>query len=143
MKVLFRWFILTGALFFLMSSGARAVVWRPIGFGTQGDSSKFRVFIDTDSIQVFGGKVRFWQGHVFYEEQPLPSGKSFIRVSISRVVDCDAMSDSNLEAVFYGPSGDIVDNYGTQGAMQFHPVKPDTISSAVLNFVCDYAKKNG
>ncbi|MFI5324337.1 MAG: surface-adhesin E family protein [Thermodesulfobacteriota bacterium] len=124
-----------------MSSGVRAAAWQPIGFGTQGGSSKFRVFVDTDSIQVFGGKVRFWQGHVFYDEQTLPSGKAYIRVSISRVVDCNDLSDSTLEAVFYGASGDIVDKYGTQGVMQFHLVKPDTVSGEVLKFVCDYANK--
>jgi Surface-adhesin protein E len=143
MKVLFYRFVLTCALIFLASSGVRAAAWQPIGIGADGNSSKFRVYVDTDSIQAFGGKVRFWQGHVFYDEQPLPSGKSYIRVSISRVVDCNDLSDSTLEAVFYGEGGDIVDNYGTQGVMQFRPVKPDTVSSEVLTFVCDYANKKG
>ena len=141
MKVLFCRFVIMCVLVLLMSSGVRAAAWQPIGFGAGGDSSKFRVFVDTDSIQAFGGKVRFWQGHVFNDEQPLPSGKSYIRVSISRVVDCNEISDSTLEAIFYGAGGDIVDKYGTQGVMRFHPVKPDTVSSEVLNFVCDYANK--
>jgi Surface-adhesin protein E len=143
MKVLFCRFVITGVLVLLVSSDVRAAAWQPIGYGTGGVgcSSKFRIFIDTDTIQAFGGKVRFWQGHVFNREQPLPSGKSYIRVSISRVVDCNEISDSTIEAIFYGADGDIVDRYGTRGVMQFHPVKPDTVSSEVLNFVCDYANK--
>jgi len=143
MKAFLFGLLIAGTAVLFAASGARAVIWQPIGFGTMGDSSRFRVFVDTESLQSYGGKVRFWQGHVFYEEQPLPSGSSFVRVSISRVVDCDERSDSTLEAIFYGPAGDIVDKYGTQGAMRFDPVKPDTISEAVLNYVCDYVKKNG
>jgi hypothetical protein len=125
----------------VLSASAAGAVWQPVGFGTMSDSTRFRVFVDTESIESYGGKVRFWQGHVFYEEQPLPSGASFVRVSISRVVDCDQRSDSNLEAIFYGPAGDVVDKYGAQVAMQFNAVKPDTISEAVLNYVCDYVNK--
>ena len=143
MKALLFGLLITGTAVFLAASGADAVVWQPIGFGTMGDSTRFRVFVDTETIQSFGGKVRFWQGHVFYEEQSLPSGAAFVRVSIARVVDCDERADTNLEAIFYGPGGDIVDKYGTRGAMQFSPVKPDTLSEAVLNYVCDYVRKKG
>jgi hypothetical protein len=143
MKAFLLGLLMTGTAVIFAASGADAVVWQPIGFGTMGDSTRFRVFVDTETIQSYGGKVRFWQGHVFYEEQSLPSGASFVRVSISRAADCDDRSDTNLEAVFYGPGGEIVDKYGTLGAMQFSPVKPDTLSEAVLNFVCDYVKKNG
>ncbi len=142
MKAFLFGLIITGAALSLSGPGAFAVVWQPIGFGTMGDSSRFRIFVDTETIQGFGGKVRFWQGHVFFEEQALPSGASFVRVSISRVVDCEERADSNLEAVFYGPGGEIVEKYAGQGVMQFQPVKPDTISDAVLNYVCGYVKKN-
>jgi len=131
------------SLVLFMPSWARAVVWQPVGYGTMDANSRFKVFIDTESIQGFGGKVRFWQGHVFNEEQPLPSGKTFVRVSISRVVDCEGKSDSNLEAIFYGRDGAIIDKYDTRGMMNFSPVKPETISEAVLNYVCNYVKQNG
>lgn len=139
MKPLIFGLLMAGAV--VLSASAAGAVWQPVGFGTMSDSTRFRVFVDTESIESYGGKVRFWQGHVFYEEQPLPSGASFVRVSISRVVDCDQRSDSNLEAIFYGPAGDVVDKYGAQVAMQFNAVKPDTISEAVLNYVCDYVNK--
>lgn len=126
----------------VLSAGAAGTAWQPVGFGTMSDSTRFRVFVDTGSIQNFGGKVRFWQGHVFFDEQRLPSGASFIRVSISRVVDCVQRSDSNIEAIFYGPSGQIVYKYTSQGGMDFDTVKPDTISAAVLHYVCDYVEKN-
>lgn len=127
----------------VVSAGAAgAAGWQPVGFGTMSDSTRFRVFVDTGSIQKYGEKVRFWQGHVFFDEQHLPSGASFIRVSISRVVDCVQRSDSNIEAIFYGPSGDIVYKYAATGAMKFDTVKPDTISAAVLYYVCDYVENN-
>ena len=142
MKGFLRSVIFT-ALVLLVPSGSRAAVWQPVGFGAVDATSRFRIFVDTESIQSYGGKVRFWQGHVFNEEQPLPSGNTFVRVSISRVVDCVGKSDSNLVAIFYGAGGVIVDKYDTQGVMNFNPVKPDTISEAVLNYVCNYVKKNG
>jgi len=130
-----------GVLSSAVSTGAAG--WQPVGFGTMGDSTRFRVFVDTGSIQAYGEKVRFWQGHVFFNEQHLPSGASYIRVSISRVVDCVQRSDTNLEAIFYGPAGDEVYKYASKGgAMQFDTVKPDTISAAVLYYVCDYVEKN-
>lgn len=143
MKMLFCQSLLTSMLILFISSGARATAWQPVGLGSGNGSSKFRVFVDTDSIQAFGGKVRFWQGHVFFDEQQLPSGKSYIRVSISRVVDCNDLSDSTLEAIFYGTGGEIVDNFGTNGMMRFHPMRHNTVSSEVLKFVCEYADKKG
>jgi surface-adhesin protein E len=142
MKPLIFGLLIAGTAVISASAGAAGAAWQPVGFGTMGDSTRFRVFVDTGSIQAYGEKVRFWQGHVFFDEQPLPSGASFIRVSISRVVDCVQRSDSNLEAIFYGPAGEIVYKYTAQGAMRFDTVKPDTISSAVLHYVCDYVDKN-
>lgn len=142
MKPLIFGLLIAGTAILSTAQGATGVAWQPVGFGTMSDSSRFRVFVDTGSIQTYGGKVRFWQGHVFFDEQLLPSGASFMRVSISRVVDCVQMSDANLEAIFYGPGGDIVYKYTAQGAMQFETVKPDTISAAVLHYVCDYVDKN-
>lgn len=142
MKPLLFGLLMAGTAVLSASAGTAGAAWQPVGFGTMNDSTRFRVLVDTGSIQTYGGKVRFWQGHVFYDEQHLPSGASFIRVSISRVVDCVQRSDSNLEAIFYGPSGDMVYKYTSQGAMQFDTVKPDTISAAVLHYVCDYVDKN-
>ncbi|HML96072.1 MAG TPA: hypothetical protein PKC29_11665 [Thermodesulfobacteriota bacterium] len=136
--------ILFAAVIISLSWGpaARSVEWTPVGYGTLDDSSRFDVFIDTGSIKTEGGKTRFWQGHVFYEEQPLPSGKSYIRITIGRAVDCATGTDSNLEAVFYAPDGSIVDNYSAGGASEFKPVIPETISEAVLGFVCDSFNDN-
>lgn len=136
--------ILFAAVLVSLSWGlaARSVEWTPIGYGTLDDSSRFDVFIDTGSIKTVAGKTRFWQGHVFYEEQPLPSGKSYVRITIGKAVDCAAGTDSNLEAVFYAPDGSIVDNYSSGGASGFKPVIPETISGAVLGFVCDSFNDN-
>lgn len=143
MKPLIFWLLIAGTAVLSAEAGAAGAAWQPVGFGTMGDSTRFRVFVDTGSIQAYGEKVRFWQGHVFFDEQRLPSGASFIRVSISRVVDCVQRSDSNLEAIFYGPAGDVVYKYTAKsGAMQFDTVKPDTISAAVLHYVCDYVDKD-
>lgn len=118
-------------------SAVRSVEWTPIGYGTLEDSSRFDVFIDTESVRTVDGKVKFWQGHVFYEEQPLPSGKSYVRITIGKAVDCATRTDSNVEAVFYAPDGSIVDSYSAGGASEFKPVVSETISEAVLGFVCD------
>lgn len=122
--------------------GALSVEWTPIGYGTLEDSSRFDVFIDTQSIRTVNGKTRFWQGHVFYEEQPLPSGKSYIRITIGKAVDCTSRTDSNVEAVFYAPDGSVVDNYTAGAASEFKPVVPETISEAVLGFVCGSLNEN-
>ena len=137
MKDLVRIFFVTAVLSAAAVPVARPVEWMPIGYGTLEDSSRFDVFIDTDSVRTVNGKTRFWQGHVFYEEQPLPSGKSYIRVTIGKSVDCASRTDSNVEAVFYAPDGSVVDNYSAGAASEFKPVVPATISEAVLGYVCD------
>lgn len=134
--------ILMAVFVFLAPLGARSVEWKSLGFGTLNGSAKFNVFVDTESIQKEGGRVRFWQGHVFYAPQPLPSGKTYVRVSILRVVNCPDNSDSSAEAVFYGADGSIVERYSASGKAQFSPVSPDTTSGAVLQFVCDYGKSD-
>lgn len=136
MKHLVRIFFITAALSVAAGPVARSVEWTPIGYGTLEDSSRFDVFIDTQSIRTVNGKTRFWQGHVFYEEQTLPSGKSYIRVTIGKSVDCASRTDSNVEAVFYAPDGSVVDNYTAGAASELKPVVPETISEAVLGFVC-------
>ena len=140
MKPLIFGLMMTGTA--VISAWAAGASWQPVGFGTMSDSTRFRVFVDTGSIQNFGEKVRFWQGHVFFDEQHLPSGAPFIRISISRVVDCVQRSDTNLEAIFYNPSGEIVYKYSASGGMKFDSVKADTISAAVLHYVCDYVDKD-
>lgn len=137
MKYLVRILLIAAALSASGGYYALSVEWTPVGFGTLEDSSRFDVFIDTDSVRTVDGKTRFWQGHVFYEEQPLPSGKSYIRITIGKAVDCASRTDSNVEAVFYAPDGSVVDNYSAGAASDFKPVVPATISEAVLGFVCD------
>ena len=117
---------------------AGADEWRKIGYGTLEDGAKFDVYVDTDSIIEIGDKVRFWQGHVFYKEQPLPSGGRYMRVSIERVVDCAGNSDSNVQAIFYGRDGSVVYNY--KDDIQLEPLGPDTIRQSVRQFVCAYRK---
>ncbi len=137
MKYLVRTVFVAALLSTSFGSAARSVEWTPIGYGTLEDSSRFDVFIDTDSVRTtVDGKTKFWQGHVFYEEQPLPSGKSYIRITIGKAVDCASRTDSNVEAVFYAPDGSVVDNYTAGAASVFKPVVPETISEAVLGFVC-------
>ena len=143
MKHLVRILFLAAALLSTsFGSAARSVEWTPIGYGTLEDSSRFDVFIDTESVRTVNGKTRFWQGHVFYEEQPLPSGKSYIRITIGKAVDCTSRTDSNVEAVFYAPDGSVVDNYTAGAASEFKPVVPETISEAVLGFVCGSLNEN-
>jgi len=137
MKHLVRILFLAAAFSAAAGPAALSVEWTPVGYGTLEDSSRFDVFIDTQSIRTVDGKTKFWQGHVFYEEQPLPSGKSYIRVTIGKAVDCATRTDSNVEAVFYAPDGSVADNYTPGSASEFKPVVPETISEAVLGFVCD------
>ncbi len=138
----FRFLLIAAFLLLLPPLGAGSVEWRSLGYGTLKDSARFNVFVDTETIKDENGKVRFWQGHVFYTQQPLPSGKTYIRVSILRVVDCRDNTDSTSEAVFYGADGSIVDRYSAGGQARFSPVGPDTISDAVLKFVCNSGKSD-
>lgn len=142
MKDLVRILFLVACLSASGASNALSVEWTRVGYGTLEDSSRFDVFIDTQSVRTVNGKTRFWQGHVFYEEQPLPSGKSYIRITIGKAVDCASRTDSNVEAVFYAPDGSVVDNYTAGAASEFKPVVPETISEAVLGFVCDSLNDN-
>ena len=135
-----RFSLLVSCLILFATSGAGAVAWKPLGYGSLNGLEKFSVFVDTDSIHHEHGKVRFWQGHVFYSEQALLSGKTYVRVSIERVVDCAANTDSTLEAIFYGTDGSIVDRYSAEGDARFNTVTPSSISGAVYNFICGLKK---
>lgn len=135
--------IFTAALIIMTPFVSGSVEWKLLGYGTLDNSARFGVYIDTESIGSFDGNIGFWEGHVFYSEQLLPSGVSYVRVSILRIVDCKAKSDSNLEAVFYGSDGSIVDRFRAQGGAELKPVDTGTISSAVLEFVCDYNSDGG
>lgn len=117
---------------------ARGAEWRQVGYGTLEDKTRFDVYVDTDSILDIGGKVRFWQGHVFYSVQPLPTGGGYMRVNIERVVDCAHSSDSNIRAIFYGGDDTVLQNY--EEDILLKPVGSDTIRQGVLRFVCEYEK---
>jgi len=128
---------LTVLVLFVAPLYSEAVEWAAVGYGTMPDSTKFNVFIDTDSIKEASGQMNFWQGHVFSSAQPLPNGNSYLRISILRSVNCSANTDGSLEAVFYGADGSIVDSYSvTERKLTENPVEEGTISDAVMKFVC-------
>ena len=135
--------IISAALVIMAPLEARTVEWKHLGYGTLDNSARFDVYIDAESISSLNGHIRFWEGHVFYSEQPLPSGVSYLRVSILRIVDCRDNADSNLEAVFYGSDGSVVDRFASDVNTEFKSVDDGTISGAVLKFVCNYHKDGG
>lgn len=138
-----RFLILASLLILLVPSHAGATAWKSLGYGSLNGIEKFNVFIDTDSIHRENGRVTFWQGHVFYSEQTLPSGKAYIRVSIERTVDCTANTDSTVEAVFYGADGSVVDRYSAGGDTGFNAVTPGSISGAVYDYICGSVTTQG
>ena len=115
---------------------AQAAQWEQVGYGTLQDGSRFDVYVDTLTIVRIGDTVRFWQGHVFYKEQELPSGAPYMRVSIERQGNCAEKADKNIQAIFYARNGSVVKNYTEDEALK--PAGTDTIRSEVLNFVCAY-----
>ena len=116
----------------------RAQEWDKVGYGSLGQDGRFDVYVDTRTILRVGDKVRFWQGHVFYSEQKLPSGAGYMRVSIEREGDCKEMSDASLQAIFYARDGSMVTNYSGDSAHK--PSGSDTIRRRALEFVCNYKK---
>lgn len=115
---------------------ARAAEWEKVGYGTLQDNGRFDVYVDTATVVRIGDTVRFWQGHVFYKEQQLPSGVPYMRVSIERQGNCTEKTDKNIQAIFYARDGSVIKNYKDDSASK--PACPDTIRSEVLNFVCAY-----
>lgn len=135
--------VLSAVLIIMSPVQSGSVEWKLLGYGTLDNSARFDVFIDTQSIESLNRNIRFWEGHVFYSEQHLPSGGSYTRVSILRIVDCTEKSDSNLEAVFYGSDGSVLDRFAANAGAELKPVEPGTTSGAVLQFVCDYHRDGG
>ena len=123
---------------FITAFNADAVSWKSLGSGSLKGIEKFDVYIDTDNIRRENGKLTFWQGHVFYSEQTLPTGKPSVRVSMESVVDCASNTASTLEAEFYGSDGSIVDRYAAGRDVKFDTVSPGSISGVVFNYICGF-----
>jgi len=128
--------VVLAALFLVPAHFVEASDWNQIGYGTLQDKSRFDVYVDTRTVIRIGDKVRFWQGHVFYTERQLPSGASYMRVSIERQGDCVEKSDKNIQAIFYARDGSVIKNYDEDNAVK--PAGPGTIRREVLEFVCTY-----
>ena len=124
------------AVLLVLASSLKAQEWQQIGYGTLDENTRFDVYVDTRTILHVGDRVRFWQGHVFHSEQPLPEGASYMRVSIEREGDCAERSDRNVRAIFYAKDGSVAQNYSEDGVMK--PTGKDTIRARVLEFVCSY-----
>jgi surface-adhesin protein E len=128
--------LLLVSMFLVSATSVQAADWEQVGYGTLQSGSRFDVYVDTRTILHIGDKVRFWQGHVFYTEQQLPSGAPYMRVSIEREGDCVEKSDKSLQAIFYARDGSVLKNYNEGNALK--PAGPDTIRRQVLEFVCTY-----
>lgn len=130
--------LLFAAVFLVPAYSVEASDWKQIGYGTLQGGSRFDVYVDTRTILHIGDKVRFWQGHVFHTEQPLPSGSRYMRVSIEREGDCVEKSDKSLQAIFYARDGSVVYNYSGNNTLK--PASPDSVSLEALEFACTYNK---
>lgn len=115
----------------------RAAEWTAVGKGELNGSGSFDVLIDRETIERKGEDVRFWQAHVFYRPQTLPSGQTYVRVLIRRKIDCGEKSESNMEAIFYDSDGNVVDNYmNFKKEPSLKPADAGTVGEAVINFIC-------
>ncbi len=128
--------LLFAAVLLVPAYSVQAAEWEQVGYGTLQDNSRFDVYVDTRTIVHIGDIVRFWQGHVFYKEQQLPSGALYMRVSIERQGNCAEKTDKNIQAIFYARDGSVIKNYKEENALK--SAGPDTIRSEVLEFVCAY-----
>lgn len=128
--------LLLASVLLIQAYSVQAAEWEQVGYGTLQDQSRFDVYVDTRTIVHIGDIVRFWQGHVFYKDQPLPSGAAYMRVSIERQGNCAEKTGKNLQAMFYARDGSVIKNYKEENALK--PAGPDTIGSEVLEFVCAY-----
>lgn len=127
------------AIFFIMPSLANASDWQQIGYGTL-NGTRFDVYVDPKSVLRVGDKVRFWQGHVFYIDQTLPSGVRYMRVSIEREGNCAENTGRSLQAIFYGRDGSMVYNYTADDSHK--QASPGSIDVKAVQFACAYSKSS-
>lgn len=127
------------AIFLTMPSLANASDWQQIGYGTL-SGTRFDVYVDPKSVLRVGDKVRFWQGHVFYIDQTLPSGTNYMRVSIEREGNCAENTGKSLQAIFYGRNGSMVYNYTADDSHK--QSSPDSIDVKAVQFACAYSKSS-
>lgn len=113
--------------------------WQQIGYGTL-DGVRFDVYVDPKTVLRVGDKVRFWQGHVFYIDQTLPSGSRYMRVSIEREGDCAQNTGRNLQAIFYGRDGSMVYNHTLDDSHK--QSSPDSIDIKAVQLACYFSKSN-
>lgn len=129
-----RYLIISFIIITASALSAQASEWRQLGYGTL-NGVRFDVYIDSKATLRVGDQVRFWQGHVFYADQQLPSGAGYIRVSIEREGGCEQKSAKTLRALFYSRDGSVVYDYGGDSTGN-KPVSPDTIDTKALEYAC-------
>ena len=131
--------VLAVTLFFSQVQLTLAADWQQIGYGTL-QGQRFDVYVDPGTVLRVGDKVRFWQGHVFYGDQELPSGVRYMRVSIEREGNCVEKTGRNLQAIFYGRDGSMVYNYTVDDTLETS--SPDSINIKAVQFACAYSNSN-
>ncbi len=130
--------VLFPAVLFLSTIVCGAMEWSYVGFGVVDGLNRFNVYVDNTSPPTPEGVHTFWQGHVFYNDQFLPDGKTYLRISIRRSINCSDRTSVTKEAVFYDGSNSVVDRYTPPAEdAVFNPVEAGSIDEAVLNFICD------
>ena len=134
-----RFAIIVIALLMTQLNLAHAADWQQIGYGTL-EGQRFDVYVDPGTVLRVGDKVRFWQGHVFYGDQVLPSGVRYMRVSIEREGNCVEKTGRNLQAIFYGRDGSMVFNYTVDDTLETS--SPDSINIKAVQFACAYSNSN-
>lgn len=97
---------------------------------------KYKVYVDTSTIQTIDGEVYSWSKLVFDNDQHDTDGLVYREVMISSAIDCAKNTYSNKSSKFYDSLGRMVymENIGTNST----EIPDQSVSRHIADFVCGY-----
>jgi hypothetical protein len=105
-----------------------------------GQNSEMSAYIDTQSLQRDGQKVKIWEQYVFTHPQANKGSKSTYKVvMLLKAYRCDERTDIILQLSYYTDatfSKPFANDSFPDNHSDYKKIKPDSMAEFVLKFVC-------
>lgn len=106
------------------------------------DTAKIEYSVDLSSIRQHGNYVESWQREVLPKPARNRSGKVYSIILDRMLDDCAGRTSGMLEMIFTDAKGAVMQSIDfPEAKMEFHSVPPESVSQAIQERVCGYARR--